>query len=74
MRDSKALTDLSEDIDTTLSEQQKAAARAVVCAHAVGDTLGEQIADATELMYALGVFPGQSLDDHLTAAGFVRMS
>lgn len=52
-RDYQGLTNMSEDIDTRLSEDQKAAARRLVCGNAT-DT-----ADAEELMMLLGIHPAQ---------------
>ena len=66
MRDPNAMTSVSEDIDTRLSETQKEAARRVICTYAQGATLAEQIADAEELMKALGVHPSQ--DDEVDYA------
>jgi hypothetical protein len=63
MRDSRATTDQSEDIDTHLAEEQKVAARRVICGYAQGDTLAEQVVDAEELMMALGVHPSQVDED-----------
>jgi len=54
--------DMSEDVDTRLSDVQKAGARRVIAANAVGDTLAEQVADAEELMVMLGVHPSQRDD------------
>jgi hypothetical protein len=62
-RDHQGLTNMSEDIDTRLSEEQKMAVRRLCCANAVGDTLAEQVADAEELMMAAGVHPRQIDDD-----------
>lgn len=62
-RDWKAIIDLAEDVDTRLSEDQKSAARRIVAANAAGASLADQVADATELMMALGIAPGQVDDD-----------
>jgi hypothetical protein len=62
MRDPQALTEMSEDIDTRPSEEQKAAARRIIAANAVGATHAEQLADAEELMRMLGVHPSQDGD------------
>lgn len=62
-RDHQGLTNMSEDVDTRLSEEQKLAVRRLCCAHAVGDTLAEQVADAEALMWAMGVHPAQPDDD-----------
>lgn len=61
VRDIKSMTDMSEDIDTTLSEDQKAAARRTVCgAMARLDLPTEDlVADATEFMMMLGIHPSQ---------------
>ncbi len=61
--DSAGLTNMSEDIDTRLSEEQKDSVRRLCAANAVGDSLTDQIADATALMLALGVHPSQENDD-----------
>ncbi len=80
VRDTHSLTDQAEDIDTTLSEETKAAARRVVCANAVDDqgqkavteeNLAELVADAGLLMTVLGVFPGQEVDQ-FTVGGIVK--
>lgn len=57
MHDAHAMTDLTEDVDTHLTEQQKSAVRRLVAGLAQGDTLADQVADATELMHMLGVHP-----------------
>jgi hypothetical protein len=56
-RDHQGLTNMSEDIDTTLSEEQKAAVRYLICGNAV------DVADAEELMMMVGVHPNQPDDD-----------
>lgn len=62
MRDPQALTEMAEDIDTRPSEEQKAAARRIIAANAMGSTHGEQLADAEEIMRMLGVHPDQDGD------------
>jgi len=62
VRDGRALMDMSEDVDTRLSEVQKAGARRIVAANAQGATLAEQVADAEALMIMLGVHPTQRDD------------
>ena len=62
-RDHQGLTNMSEDVDTRLSEEQKMAVRRLCCANAAGDTLVEQVADAEALMWAMGVHPAQPDDD-----------
>jgi hypothetical protein len=50
-----------------LPEEVVLAARAVVCSGAVGDTLGEQVAEAELFMHMLGIYPGQEAEmDYLT--------
>mgnify|MGYP003443800524 CR=1 FL=1 len=63
MRDPQALTEMSEDIDTRPSEEQKAAVRRIIAANALGDSLGDQVADAEELMRMLGVHHCQDGDE-----------
>jgi hypothetical protein len=60
IRDGRAVADMTEDVDVRLSEEQKAAARRIVCANAQGEGLTEQAADAAELMRCLGVHPDQN--------------
>lgn len=62
-RDWKAIADLTEDVDTRLCDDQKSAARRIVCGFAQGGTLQEQAADALALMEALGIHPNQIDDD-----------
>ena len=62
MRDPQALTEMSEDIDTRPSEEQKAAARRIIAANAMGDSHDGRVADAEELMRMLGVHPSQDGD------------
>ena len=62
MRDPQALTEMSEDIDTRPTEVQKEAVRRLICANAQGATLADQVADAEELMRALGVHHDQDGD------------
>ena len=62
MRDPQALTEMSEDIDTRPSEEQKAAARRIIAANAEGETHADRVADAEELMKMLGVHPSQDGD------------
>lgn len=65
-RDSKALTlsryNQVEDCDP-IDEVTRLAARRVIASNATGETLEAQIADATELMRALGVHPDQADED-----------
>lgn len=61
--DSKALTNMSEDVDTSLTEEQKIAAARLCAAYAQGTTLQEQVADAEALWLALGVHPRYPVDD-----------
>lgn len=67
-RDHRGLTDQSEDVDTTLSEDVKAAARRVVAANAVdykgnsrvtGRNHPQLVDDAEQIMLALGIHPSQ---------------
>lgn len=60
--DYSAMTDLVEHFDPT-TEPQKAAARRIVCGFAQGDSLDEQVADARDLMLALGIHPSQTGED-----------
>lgn len=64
--DSKALTlsryNQVEDCDP-IDEVTRLAARKVIASNAKGQTLAEQVADATELMRALGVHPDQADED-----------
>jgi hypothetical protein len=54
------------DVDgQVITEETKAAARRIIAANAAGDTLAEQVADATELMMALGVHPSQKDEEFL---------
>lgn len=62
VRDSRVLTDEVEFFDP-LSEEQKDAMRKLICAHADGDDISEQAADALMLMMMLGVFPGQDEEE-----------
>lgn len=62
-RDWQAQTDLMEDIDTRLQDDQKSAARKIVCGCAQGSTFTDQVADAQLLMNMLGIAPGQVVDD-----------
>lgn len=62
-RDSKNLTDVVEYFDP-LSEDQKSRARMTVCHFA------ENVEDATELMFALGIHPSQT--DEPTGLGTIR--
>lgn len=62
VRDSRVLTDLVEYFDPP-SEETKAAMRKLICAHADGNDITEQAADALMLMYMLGVFPGQDEEE-----------
>ena len=62
MRDPQALTEMSEDIDTRPSEEQKAAARRIIAANAMGDTHDDRVADAEDIMRMLGVHPSQDGD------------
>jgi hypothetical protein len=61
--DYSARTDECEYFDP-LTEDQKARARLTVCRSAVGATLAEQVADAAELMFALGIHPSQAGEDY----------
>ena len=54
-RDSKNLTDAVEYFDP-LSEEQKSRARMTVC------NMAENVTDATNLMFALGIHPSQNED------------
>jgi hypothetical protein len=59
IRDSQAMTDMANDVSPHMSEAQKSAARRVIASFGQGDTLEDQVKDATELMMALGVHPTQ---------------
>jgi hypothetical protein len=60
-RDWKAIIDLSEDVDTRLSETQKMAACRTVAQTAVH--LDEGADAAREVMMMLGIHPSQEGDD-----------
>lgn len=58
--DSKTLTmSLFHQVEDTppLPEALRARMRLLICDNAVGNSLEEQVADAEQLMYALGVHP-----------------
>jgi hypothetical protein len=74
VRDGRALTDMCEDEDTRLSEGQKTAARRIICANAAGDTLAELVADAEEIMLALGVHPHQREDEQPMVASLAPVN
>lgn len=69
MTDSKALVQAKyhqvEDCDP-IDEATKQAARRLVAAHSVGENTAEQVADAIELMKALGIYPNQEVDEYVT--------
>jgi len=65
IKDGRALPAQSEDIDTRLCEETKAACRRVIAANAVGADLDEMVADAELIMMALGVHPAQRDEDFL---------
>jgi hypothetical protein len=60
-RDWKAIIDLSEDVDTRLSEDQKSAACRTVAATAARLDAGSQA--ALEVCLMLGIHPSQRNDD-----------
>jgi hypothetical protein len=61
LRDSRALPDEVEGF-TPLTADQRQLARKVVCANAVDAD------DAKDLMYMLGVFPGQVTDEGVSSS------
>ena len=63
MRDPQALTEMSEDVDTRLTQEQRLAARNIICGNAIGKTLKAQVADAEDMMKMLGVHPSQDDDE-----------
>lgn len=76
MTDAKALTISRyhevEDCDP-IPEDIQSAARRIICANSVGETLDEQVADAQNLMRMLGIFPGEEAEDYpITDPGRMR--
>jgi DnaJ-domain-containing protein 1 len=53
------MVDMTSDVDISLSEEQRGAVRRMCASNAQGATLVEQVADAEQLMMALGVHPVQ---------------
>ena len=50
-----------------MDESQRVAAARLVCGNAQGDSLEEQIADAKDLVYMLGLHPSQKDEAMFTA-------
>lgn len=67
-RDHQGLTNMSEDVDTRLSERQKGAVALLCCAHAHGSTRAQQALEADELMRMLGVHPLHPVEDETPEA------
>lgn len=64
VKDWQAKAGQMDDVpDVRITEDQKERVRRLICANAQGDDLGELIADAEELMSALGVHPLQDCDE-----------
>jgi hypothetical protein len=65
MRDPKALTVAKyhqvEDVEP-IPQETKERVRRLICAHAQGEDLDEQVTDAEVLMMALGIHPTQDDD------------
>jgi len=60
MRDSRnQIAEVDDFVPTPLTDLQRASVRRLVCAYAVGDTHAERVADARDLMGALGLLPSQ---------------
>lgn len=72
MRDSRnQIAEVDDFVATPLPEDQRAKVRSLICAHAIGATRAERVADAHNLLGALGLLPSQEdeLSEQLAAAG-----
>jgi hypothetical protein len=65
-RDSKSMTDLVDYFDE-LTTDQRARARLIVCANAIGDGPEAMVTDALEMMRMLGIAPDSPPEDYLLA-------
>lgn len=61
-RDHQGLTNMSEDIDTRLTDEQKAATALLCCAWAT------DVGEANEFMLMLGVHPSFPVEDEVPEA------